>query len=171
MPPCLTLSNIWYVSRVKWSNPGKGVASFPTPQCSSYWKRSLLVALDYGCQLYASSIYPIFPLRMEWNACEKLTNKSVATDCQNLKSWESIFPKAVLIFPKNFLNFRSNKSEKPTIVNLYSYSRICLIHCDSEVAFLRAEKDAAFRPFLSFSFYLVIYGVIYIYQPLRSGRI
>ena len=25
IPPCLTLSNIRYVSRVKWSNPGKGV--------------------------------------------------------------------------------------------------------------------------------------------------
>ena len=41
IPPCLTLSNIRYVSRVKWSNPGKGVAPFPTPQCSSYWKGSL----------------------------------------------------------------------------------------------------------------------------------
>ena len=36
MPPCLTLSNIRYVSRVKWSNPGKGVAPSPTPCCSSY---------------------------------------------------------------------------------------------------------------------------------------
>ena len=27
MPPCLTLSIIKYISRVKWSNPGKGVAS------------------------------------------------------------------------------------------------------------------------------------------------
>ncbi len=26
MPPCLTLSIIWYRSRVKWSNSGKGVA-------------------------------------------------------------------------------------------------------------------------------------------------
>ena len=26
IPPCLTLSNIRYVSRVKWSNPGKGIA-------------------------------------------------------------------------------------------------------------------------------------------------
>ena len=51
-PPCLTLSNIRYVSRVKWSNPGKGVAPSPTPRCSSYWKESLLVALDYGRQLY-----------------------------------------------------------------------------------------------------------------------
>ena len=44
IPPCLTLSNIRYISRVKWSNPGKGVASTPTPQCSSYWKGNLLVA-------------------------------------------------------------------------------------------------------------------------------
>ena len=52
IPPCLTLSIIRYVSRVKWSNPGKGVVPSSTPQCSSYWKESLLVALDYGCQLY-----------------------------------------------------------------------------------------------------------------------
>ena len=36
----------WWWSRVKWSNPGKGVAPFPTPRCSSYWKGSLLLALD-----------------------------------------------------------------------------------------------------------------------------
>ena len=52
IPPCLTLSIIRYVSRVKWSNPGKGVAPSPAPQCSSYWKGSLRVALDYGRQLY-----------------------------------------------------------------------------------------------------------------------
>ena len=50
--PCLTLSIIKYASRVKWSNLGKGVAPSPTPWCSSYWKGSLLVALDYGRQLY-----------------------------------------------------------------------------------------------------------------------
>ena len=44
IPPCLTLSNIRYVSRVKWSNSGKGVVSSSTPQCSSYWKGSLHVA-------------------------------------------------------------------------------------------------------------------------------
>ena len=49
--PCLTLSNISYISRAKWSNPGKGVAPSPTPRCSSYWERSLLVTLDYGHQL------------------------------------------------------------------------------------------------------------------------
>ena len=41
MPLCLVLNTIRYVSKVKWSNPGKGVAPFPTPQCSSYWKGSL----------------------------------------------------------------------------------------------------------------------------------
>ena len=30
MPPCLTLSIIRYGSTVKWSNPGKGVAPFPS---------------------------------------------------------------------------------------------------------------------------------------------
>ena len=38
--------------KVKWSNLGKGVVLFPTPWCSSYWKGSLLVALNYGRQLY-----------------------------------------------------------------------------------------------------------------------
>ena len=36
VPPCLSLSNIRYVSRVKCSNPGKGVAPSLTPRCSSY---------------------------------------------------------------------------------------------------------------------------------------
>ena len=45
--PCLILSSIRYVSRVKWSKPGKAVAPSPTHQCSSYWKGSFQVALDY----------------------------------------------------------------------------------------------------------------------------
>ena len=45
--PCI----VRYVSRVKWSNRGKGVALFHTPRCSSYWKGSFRVALDYGRQL------------------------------------------------------------------------------------------------------------------------
>ena len=47
-----SLLNIRYVSRVKWSNPGKGVAPSPIRWCSSYWKGSFLIALDYGRQLY-----------------------------------------------------------------------------------------------------------------------
>ena len=52
IPPCFALSNIRYISRVKWSNPGKGVVPSRTPRCCSYWKGSLLVTLDYSCQLY-----------------------------------------------------------------------------------------------------------------------
>ena len=46
--PCLTLSDIRYISRVKWSNPRKGVEPSPTSRRSSYWKGKHLVALDYG---------------------------------------------------------------------------------------------------------------------------
>ena len=52
IPPCLTLSNIRYISRVECSNPGIGVVPSPTHRCSSYRKERLLVALDYGRQLY-----------------------------------------------------------------------------------------------------------------------
>ena len=45
--------------RVKWSNPGKGVALSPTPWCSSYWKGSLLVALNYG-QQYSLSLLSLY---------------------------------------------------------------------------------------------------------------
>ena len=51
MLPCLALGVIRYGSRVKWNNPENGVASFPTPRCSSYWKGSIRVAFDWGRQL------------------------------------------------------------------------------------------------------------------------
>ena len=44
----LTLSIIRYGSRVKWSNPGKGVVPSPTPWCCSYWKGSFWVTFNYG---------------------------------------------------------------------------------------------------------------------------
>ena len=47
MPPFLTLSMMKLVS-----NPGKGVAPFPTLLCCSYWKRSSQVALDYDWPTY-----------------------------------------------------------------------------------------------------------------------
>ena len=52
IPPCLTLSIIRYGSRVKWSNPGKGIAPSPTRWRSSHRKGSLRVTLEYGRQLY-----------------------------------------------------------------------------------------------------------------------
>ena len=32
----------------KWSNPEKRLVPSPTPQCNTYWKESLQVALDYS---------------------------------------------------------------------------------------------------------------------------
>ena len=53
MPPSLKHSIIRYGSRVKWSNPQKGVAPSPTLRCSSYRKGRLGVTRDYGRQLYS----------------------------------------------------------------------------------------------------------------------
>ena len=52
IPPCFILSIIRYVSRVKWSNPGKGLAPSPKFWCNSYWNWSFRVAFDSGRQLY-----------------------------------------------------------------------------------------------------------------------
>ena len=52
IPPYLTHIIIRFGWRVSGSNPWKGVAPFPTPWCSSYGKRSLRVALNYGQPAY-----------------------------------------------------------------------------------------------------------------------
>ena len=57
MPPCLTLNIIMYGSRVKWSNPWKGVAPFPTTWCSSYRKDRLRVTIDYSPQIYFMAMF------------------------------------------------------------------------------------------------------------------
>ena len=41
----------------KWNNSGEGVVPLPIPWCSSYWKRSLRVALDYGQPTNTTYIY------------------------------------------------------------------------------------------------------------------
>ena len=78
-----------------------------------------------------------------------------STFCQNLWCCELIFPKAVLIFPKKFLNFKLNRIKKQGIMNLCSYSSksvASVVLSDSEVAYHGEEEDATFRPFLSFYF-------------------
>ena len=51
MPPCLTKDYKAWI-KDKWSNPGKGVVPSPTPQCISYWKRSLWVTPNHGQPTY-----------------------------------------------------------------------------------------------------------------------
>ena len=102
IPPRLTLSNIRYVSRVKWSNLGKGVVPSPTSQCSSYWKGSLQVALDYGHQLYLLLNYTtkcqniifgtvnmmIYPQKMLSLKLKNLFNTNVNKNVKKHKIWE-----------------------------------------------------------------------------------
>ena len=74
-----------------------------------------------------------------------------STDSKNLLCWRSISAKTVPIFSKNFLDFRSDMSEKQGIINLSSYSNksyTSVVLWDSEVTFPSKEKDAGFRPFL-----------------------
>ena len=89
---CFTLSNIRYVSRVKWNNSGKGVAPPTTPRCRSYWKESLLVAFDYGRQLYLLIILMrVFLASVSWCYCKSpqvsRTLLSILADLNNEVVW------------------------------------------------------------------------------------
>ena len=86
-------------------------------------------------------------------------------DCQNLWCRGSISPKTVLIFPKNFLKFRSDLVEKQSIINFGSYSSksyASVVLGDSEVTFQREGEDAAFCPSL--------YRISFIYGVGKSLR-
>ena len=78
MSPCLTLSIIRYGSRVKRSNPGNGEVPSSTHQCSSYWKGSVRVILDKGCQLYSLLYIHIYRIEINmhltiaWTAIDRL---------------------------------------------------------------------------------------------------
>ena len=64
MPFCLRLSIIRYISGVKWSNPGKGIVTFTTLRCSSYWEGSSRGALDC-CRQYIY-IYIIISIKEKY---------------------------------------------------------------------------------------------------------
>ena len=87
IPPCLTFSIIRYVSRIKWSNPGKGVAPSLTSWCSSLWKGSRWVALDYGRQLIHErdwiDIWKLLHIQynQNWCSCRR-------KDCIKVLSWK-----------------------------------------------------------------------------------
>ena len=94
MPPCLTLSIIWQWSRVKWSNPWKGVAPSLIYRCSSYWKGSLRVTLDYDHQLYNNTYIYIY-------ICVCVCGMKLLNMFEESISWETL--KYILFFYKNYL--------------------------------------------------------------------
>ena len=97
--PCLTLSDIRYVSRVKWNNPWKRVAPTPTPRCSSYWKKRPLwspTLLYIYVYIYIYIYIYIFSMCMLVHVFiyiyiyiygEKLKNKTIR--CEKLNTKES----------------------------------------------------------------------------------
>ena len=67
MPPCLTLSNIRYVSRVKWSNPGKSVHLYLgviAIEKGAFWSPSTTVANFTYIYIY---IYIYFEMKNSTN--------------------------------------------------------------------------------------------------------
>ena len=53
--------SIRYGSRVKWCNPENKVAPSFTPQCSSYWKGSLHITLDFTYfYIYCKNWWPLY---------------------------------------------------------------------------------------------------------------
>ena len=74
-----------------------------------------------------------------------------------------VFPKAVLIFLKNFLDFMSDTTEKQVIINLSSFSNnsyAFIVLCDSEVTYLGEGENAAFC--------LFFICVLYIHSVAKS---
>ena len=67
IPLCLTLSNIRYVSRVKWSNPGKGLAPSPPHWFSNYWK---------GCQLFLNFSFCVFAVKCSYREVYRKSEKN-----------------------------------------------------------------------------------------------
>ena len=73
---------------------------------------------------------------MESNAFEKSANKCCL----------KIFLHVVLIFPKNFLGFKFDATEKQSIINISSYCNknyVSVVLRNSEATFLVEEEKAA----------------------------
>ena len=96
----------------------------------------IAVAISLG-KLYAGSTCSMFPLKS--NASEKnqrttVLPRSFLHILLHLRCSGSISPKAILIFPKNFLNFRLVTIKKYVIINLSSKGYASVVLSDSDVA-------------------------------------
>ena len=71
----------------KWSNPGKGIAPFLTPRCSSYWKGSLWVTLNYShhhTNIYMIRIFSLLINYLPW--------LFILGVCSNSSTWDVRLP-------------------------------------------------------------------------------
>ena len=138
IPPCLTISIIRYVSRVKWSNS----APSPTPRCSSYWKGSLLVALDFGRQLFFLLISAKYRFAMT-SQSQKMKRKSDRSYRSRQYFWNikekipflycnTLAQKELLIFKQlhfRFLVIESKGWNRVWFLCLMSYQPLWVILC------------------------------------------
>ena len=98
----LNTQQYWYISRVKWSNPKKGVASSFTPWCWSYWKGNLLVTFDNGCQLF------FFLLFYHTSSLLQTTTTMTETKCEEIR------------YPRNFQKLLLYNQQYYWFVFIYS---------------------------------------------------
>ena len=96
MPPCLTLSIIRYGSRVKWSNPGKGVAPSPTPWCSKLSKREPSGHPRLWSPTYLLTIRRQAITKQYFSGVSRCFRGTVSR--KPLKSWPNVTFKLLILF-------------------------------------------------------------------------
>ena len=122
----------------------------PQRQCQRKQSHHEIIAVTVSLgRLYACRICSIFSLCKESNASDKAV---ALTERKKLLSKGSISSKAVLSFPKNFLNFRSDMIKKQGRIkkNLSKYSNksyIFVVLCDPVVVFFEKRRMPSFVNF------------------------
>ena len=102
MLPVLTLSFLRYVSRVKWSNSGNGVATSVTPWCISFWKgacRSSLTTVANFSYSYLNThicmmdyIYIYIYIITYRQSVSLYHSSSACLDTRDSSSWDQKLP-------------------------------------------------------------------------------
>ena len=113
-----------------------------------YVKYLLHFSLNVWNQMLWRNLWKIV---LPWDLCTYSFDDLI--DCQNLWCCGSISLKTILIFHKNFLNFRLDTIEKQDIINFSSYNSkgyASVDISDSEVSFVRGRCSLSFISLLCF---------------------
>ena len=105
-----------YKVSVKWSNPGNGVAPYPTPRCGSYWKGNPRFLLDWGRQLSSLSCHAAStdipdPLSPPVSVIHRSLEVFKATSCINTEllyigsSWSSCLCSSMWRGPQEYVGY------------------------------------------------------------------
>ena len=79
---------------------------------------------------------------------------------QNLRVWESISPKNILIFPEDFFDFKMDSTDKQSIINLWRYNS-------------KGYASGVFREYQTcfYSYFILISNIICIWQAVISWEL